>query len=279
MRFQTTVNDAASHESLVRWRELAAYRDFLVLLVWRELHLRYRHTAIGIGWSFLNPLLTMAVFVLIVPNLVSHNTLMASTGGVPYAVFVYCGMAPWACFSQAIIRCSTSLVDQNALIKNMYFPRSMLPLAKVIAALAELLIGLVVLFLLMAVLQVWPSRNLLLLPLFFVPLLVATLGCGLILSILQVRYRDVFFLVQFALQLGLLVTPVWFPLSALPERTRWLLALNPMTAVVQGFRWAVLGLEPPSLAILAVCLVMSAAVLGIGLAFFRARQSTVADHV
>lgn len=273
------VNDAVSGEPLVRWRELAAYHDFLLMLVWRELYLRYRHTAIGVGWSFLHPLLTMAVFVLIVPSLVSHEKLMASTGGIPYPVFVYCGMAPWACFAHALTRCNTTLVDQHALIKNMYFPLLVLPLAKVLAALAELMIGLVVLFIMMAVLGVRPSVNLLFLPALLAPLLLVAFGGGLILSTLQVRYRDIFYLVQFGLQMGLLVTPVWFPLSAMPERTRWLLALNPMAGIVQGFRWAVLGLEPPAPGVMAVSVVASLVLLIAGLVVFRARQATVADYV
>jgi len=279
LKHRVTINDATSRDPLLRWRELREYKDFLALLVWRELHLRYRHTLIGVGWSFLNPLLTMAVFVLIVPNLVSHEMLKASTGGVPYSIFVYCGMAPWACFSHTLTRCNTSFVDQWALLKNMYFPRFALPFAKVLAALAELLISLVVLFLLMAAQRVWPSHNLFLLPLFLLPLTVASTGIGLFLAILQVRYRDIYFILQFCLQLGLLVTPIWFPTNALPPHLRWILALNPMTGVVEGFRWAVLGTGPPSIDVVAVSTLTGVILLLIGLKVFQSRQETVADYV
>jgi lipopolysaccharide transport system permease protein len=279
MSERISVNDAGIRSPMLRWSELVAYRDFLSMLVWRELHLRYRHTLIGAGWSFLNPFLTMLVFSLIVPNLVSRQTLAASTGGVPYAAYVYCGMAPWACFSHALTRCNMSLVDQSALLRNMYFPRLALPLSCVLAALTELLISLAALAVLMAVLRVPPSRNMALLPLFFVPLIVASLGAGLILAMVQVRYRDVFFLMQFGIQLGLLVTPVWFPLSALHGPARWVVALNPMTAVVQGFRWAVFGIDAPSPDVVAISGITTAALLWVGLQYFRARQETVADHV
>jgi len=273
------VNDAAARTPLVRWRELVEYRDFLSLLIWREIHLRYRHTFVGIGWSFLNPLVTMAVFGLVVPSLVSHKTLSAYTGGVPYPIYVFCGIVPWTCFAHALTRANTSLVDQGALLKNTYFPRAMLPLSKVLAALVESLIALVALFLIMVVLRVPPSWHICLLPLFFFPLIAAALGAGLFLSVAQVRYRDVFFLTQFAIQLGLLVTPVWFPLKALPEPVRWAMALNPMTAVVQGFRWSVLGVDAPSPEVIAVSCATAAVWVVFGLHFFRRRQEMVADYV
>jgi lipopolysaccharide transport system permease protein len=274
-----TVNDATARAPLARWREFVEYRDFLFLLVWREVYLRYRHTLVGIGWSFINPLVTMAVFGLIVPSLVSPKTLSTYTGGVPYAIYVFCGLVPWTCFAHALTRANTSLVDQGPLLKNMYFPRAMLPLSKVLAALAELGLALVALFLIMAVLRVAPSWNLFLLPLFFIPLIAAALGGGLFLSMAQVRYRDIFFLEQFAIQLGLLVTPVWFPLNALPGPVRWAIAFNPMTAVVQGFRWAVLGVDAPSPEVLAASCATAAIWLLAGLHFFRRRQEMVADHV
>ena len=279
MNGQVTINDAAIRSPLVRWSELVSYRDFVFLLVWREIHLRYRHTAIGIGWALLNPLLTMAVFGLIIPNLMDRQTLDRYTGGLPYPLYVYCGVIPWTTFSHSLTRCCTSLVDQGALLKNMYFPRLALPLSKVLAALVELLIALAALFVLMAILRVPPSRNIVFLPLFFVPLVVGSLGTGLLLSLLQVRYRDVFFVLQFGIQLGMLVTPVWFPLEALPPSVRWAVALNPMTAVVQGFRWALIGVTPPKPEVLASSALSCTVLLLAGLLFFRQRQETIADHV
>jgi lipopolysaccharide transport system permease protein len=274
-----SVNDAALTGPLVRWRELREYRDFLGLLVWREVYLRYRHTLVGIGWSFLNPLMTMAVFGLIVPNLMSHRTLAAYTHGVPYPLYVLCGLVPWNCFSHALTRSNTCFVDQSALLKNMYFPRVTLPLSKVLAACVDLLVTLLALFALMAVLRLPPSRNLVFLPLFLLPLLAVSLGGGLILSVLHLRYRDVFFLMQFFIQLGLLVTPIWYPLEALPESLRWAIACNPMTAVVQGFRWAALGAPPPSAGVLGISTGTAAVALLAGLHFFRKRQETAADYV
>jgi lipopolysaccharide transport system permease protein len=273
------INDAASRAPLVRWRELFEYRDFLFLLVWREIYLRYRHTLVGIGWSFINPLVTMAVFGLIVPRLISPATLARQTGGLPYPIFVFCGLVPWTGFTHALTRASTSLVDQGALLKNMYFPRPMLPLSKVLAALVELMIALAALFLIMLAMRVPPSWHVVLLPLFCIPMLAAAVGAGLILSMAQVPYRDVFFLSQFVLQLGLLATPVWYSLDVLSPLQRFIVALNPMTAVVQGFRWSVLGVDAPAPDVLALSIVTSAALLLCGLHYFRQRQGTVADHV
>jgi lipopolysaccharide transport system permease protein len=279
MNKQVTINDSASRRRLLPLKELVEYWDFISLLVWRDLHLRYRHTLIGFGWSFLTPLLTMAVFVLIVPNLMSHDRLNASTQGVPYSVFVYCGMAPWAFFTQALTRSNSCMVDQFALLKNMYFSRLALPLAKVLAALVEMFLGLLVLALLMAVERVWPSPNVIFLPLFLIPLVIVSTGLGLALAMLQVRYRDIYFLVQFVLQLGLLVTPVWYSMSTLPQHTRWLLALNPMAAVIEGFRWAVLGTTAPSFGMLALSVLVSLVALIGGVWIFQSREETVADYV
>lgn len=273
------VNDAGVEAPLLEWRELRDYRDLLALLVWREMHLRYRHTLIGVGWSFLNPLLTMAVFGLIVPNLVSRQQLAEYTRGVPYPLYVFCGLVPWNCFAHALTRATTCLVDQKALLKNVYFPRLALPLSKVIAACADLLIAFAALLALMAFARTAPSLNLVFLPLFLLPLLAAATGAGLILSVLQLRYRDVFFLMQFFMQMGLLVTPVWFPLEALPPALRWLVACNPMTGVVQGFRWAALKAPAPSVSVLAVSSAAAAVLLLAGLLFFRKRQETIADYV
>jgi lipopolysaccharide transport system permease protein len=279
MRSSPSVNDAAIRPPLVRWHEFLGYRDFFALLVWREIHLRYKHTLIGIGWALLNPLLTMAVFGLIVPNLMERQTLTALTGGVPYALYVYCGVVPWTCFANAVIRANTSLVDQGPLLKNMYFPRLALPLAKVLATHVELLIALTVLLFLVAAFGLLSPWRLLLLPAFVAPLLMAAAGAGLALAILQVRYRDVFFLSQFAVQLGLLVTPVWFPLGALPQSIRWVIALNPMTAVVEGFRWSLLGVDAPSAGVVALSALSSGSLLLIGLHLFRTRHETVSDYV
>jgi lipopolysaccharide transport system permease protein len=279
MTSQIFVNDATSREPLVPWRELFAYRSFLRLLVWRELHLRYRHTLIGVGWSFLNPLMTMGVFGLVVPSLVSRQTLAAYTHGIPYPLYVLCGLVPWTGFTHALTRANTSLLDQGALLKNMCFPRLVLPLSKALAACVELFITLLALLLLMALLRVPPSWTTVFLPFCIAPLLMVAVGAGLSLSVLQVRYRDVVFLMQFFIQLGLLITPVWFPLDALPAPLRWAVAVNPMTAVVLGFRWAVLGAAAPSFAIVAASSISALGILMGGLHFFRKRQDTVADYV
>ncbi len=279
MKLEICENDAALRAPLLDFAELTAYHDFLFLLVWREIHMRYRHTLIGLGWTFLNPLLTMVVFGLIVPNLVSRDTLAAQTQGVPYAVYVFCGLVPWTCFSHAVTRSNTCLVEQAPLLKNMYFPRLMLPLSRVLAALSELAIAFLALFVLMAVLRVPPSPHIVVLPFFLLVLMASSFGAGLILSMAQVRYRDVLFAAQYAMQLGLLVTPVWFSLNALPPTLRWVVGLNPMAAVVEGFRWAILGVDRPTAAVVATSAGVSLLLVWVGLWYFGRRHETVADYV
>jgi lipopolysaccharide transport system permease protein len=275
----TTVNDANITPPLIDARQLVEYRHFLALLVRREIQLRYRHTLVGVSWTVLNPLITMAVFGLIIPNLIAPSTLTTHTQGVPYPVYVYCGLVPWTCFAVALTRVNTSLLDQAPLLKNMYFPRLLLPIAKVLAVLSELLIACLALALLMALLRVAPSRHIIALPLFLLLLAIACLGGGLLLATAQVRYRDVLFLAQYSLQLGLMVTPVWFSLNVLPASLRWAVAVNPMAAVVQGFRWSVLGVDAPSVSVVLTSPITAIALLLLGLFYFSRRQETVADFV
>ncbi len=275
----SVVNDASSRPVLFSWSELHEYRDFLRLLIWRQLEHRYRQTLLGVGWVVINPLLTMSIFGVIVPYLVAPQRLAEQTGGVPYPLYVYAGLIPWTCFAHAVTRSNTSLMDHAPLLKSLYFPRVMLPLSQVLAALVELAIAGGALAIAMLILRVPPSPTIVLLPLFLILLAVASFGIGLLLGMAHVRYRDVLFVAQYGLQLGLLVTPVWFSLGALPESVRWLVALNPMAAVVQGFRWAVLGVDPPSMTVIAVSGGVAMALLGIGLRYFSRRQEIVADYV
>lgn len=279
MRLDICENNSQRPAPLVDFGELVAYRDFLFLLIWREIQSRYRHTLIGVGWTVVNPLLTMVVFGLIVPHLISKDALRAQTQGVPYAVYLYCGLVPWTCFSHAVTRANTCLIEQAPLLKNMYFPRLMLPLSRVVAALSEMTIAFAALFLLMAGWRVVPSPHIAALPFFLLLLIVFCFGLGLILAMAQVRYRDVLFAAQYALQLGLMVTPVWFSLNALPPSLRWVVGLNPMAAVVEGFRWALLGVDKPSLEVVVSSSCVSFILMITGVWYFGRRQETVTDYV
>ena len=279
MPLEICKNDSRPLAPLLDFKELVSYRDFLVMLTWREIQLRYRHTLMGVGWTFLNPLLTMLAFGLIVPHLVSKDSLAAQTEGVPYPIYLYCGLVPWTCFSHAVTRANTCLIEQSPLLKNMYFPRLMLPLPRVFAALSELMIAFIALFILMAVLRVAPSPHIAALPIFFLLLFISCFGLGLILAMTQVRYRDVLFAAQYALQIGLMVTPVWFSLNALPPSFRWVVGLNPMAGVVEGFRWALLAVDKPSVEVLVSSFAVSFVLLVAGLWYFGRRQETLADYV
>jgi lipopolysaccharide transport system permease protein len=258
---------------------LWSYRELLYFLVWRDIKVRYKQTALGVAWIVLQPLVTMVIFSLLFGGL-----LQVPSDGAPYPVFAYAGLLPWNYFAGALTRASQSLVGSAHLITKVYFPRMLIPLSGVTAGLVDFGVALVVLIGLMAYYRLAPTAAIaLILPLLLLALITA-LGFGLWLGALNVRYRDVNYLVPFLVQTWMYVTPVIYPATIIPERFRWLLALNPMSGVVQGFRQALLGpyLEqaPPWNPLhFWLSVVVALLVLVSGAYFFRATERTFADIV
>lgn len=256
-------------------RELWAYRELLYFLAWRDVKIRYRQTLLGVAWVVLQPLITVLVFALLFGRL-----LRVPSEGAPYPVFALAALLPWSYFSAAVGRSSTSLVSSAHLITKVYFPRLLVPLSTVLAGLVDLLVSVVVLFAFMLQYDVTPSLRLLTLPVLVLWVTVVALAFGSWLAALNVRYRDVQHVVPVMLQVWMYVTPVIYPTSLVPERFRGLLALNPLTSVVESFRWAVLGVGgEAALASWWTSLPIVAAVLVGGVAFFRATERTFADVV
>lgn len=255
-------------------RELWHFRELLGVLVWRDVAVRYKQTAIGVGWAILVPFVTMVVFTLVFGKFANFPS-----KGVPYPIFTYSALLPWTYFASAVALASSSLVSNKALVTKVYFPRVLLPLAGVSVPAFDFLFASIVLLGMMVWFDVWPSLALLLSPLFLAMAALTALGTGLFLSAVNVRYRDVPYAVPFLIQIWLYVSGVVYAISALPERWQWVLALNPMTAAINGFQWGVLGSAPPSLGKTSVSVASMVFLLLIGLWYFRRSEPRFADAI
>lgn len=219
-------------------RDLWNYRELLYFLTWRDVKVRYKQTVLGVAWAIIQPLFTMLIFTLFFGKLAGIE---AQTGGIPYPIFAYAGLLPWMFFSNALTTSGNSLVGSAHLITKVYFPRMMIPGAAVAAGLVDFAIAFVILVILMFYYGVAPAWTALMLPVLVMLTVVLALGMGMWLSALNVKYRDVRFALPFLLQLWMFVSPVIYPSSFLPQKYRWLLMLNPVTGIIEGYRSALFG--------------------------------------
>ena len=219
------------------WKDLWRYRELFGILAWRDITVRYKQTFIGVAWALIRPFLTMVVFTVIFGRLANLPT----EGDAPYAVMVFAGMLPWQFFSTALSSCSDSLISNSNLLTKVYFPRLIVPAAAVITSFVDFLISFVILAGLMLWYQWWPTWRLLTLPLWVAVTFAASMGVGLWLASLNVRYRDFRYVVPFLVQFGLYVSPVGFSSAIVPAKWQLVYALNPMVGVIEGFRWAIIG--------------------------------------
>jgi lipopolysaccharide transport system permease protein len=258
----------------LRLRDLWDYRELLYFLVWRDIKVRYKQTALGAAWAILQPVLTMAVFSIFFGRLAK-----VPSGGVPYPVFVYAALLPWQLFAFTLTESSNSLVVNQHLITKVYFPRLAVPIAAVLGGLVDFGISFCVLLLLLFYYGIAPAFTVLALPLFVALAIATALGAGLWLSALNVQYRDVRYTIPFLTQFWLFATPVAYPSSLVPERWRVLYGLNPMAGVVEAFRWALLGKSAGPGPLLAVSVAVVTVMLVGGLFYFRRMEKTFADVV
>jgi lipopolysaccharide transport system permease protein len=256
----------------LRLGELWKYRELLYFLVWRDIKVRYKQTALGAAWAVLQPLLTMIVLTVFFGRLAK-----IPSNGVPYPLFAYTALLPWQLFAFALTESANSLVGNQSLITKVYFPRLIVPLASVLAGLVDFGISFVVLLILMSYYRIVPTATIVVLPLFIILAVATALSVGLWLSALNVQFRDVRYTIPFLTQFWLFATPVAYPSSLVPERWRVWYGLNPMTGVVEGFRWALLGkARSPGTSLWVSVLVVVLLLVG-GLAYFRRMESTFAD--
>jgi lipopolysaccharide transport system permease protein len=250
------------------------HRELVFFMAWRDIQLRYRQTLLGIGWAVLQPLSTTLVFAVFFGRLGK-----IPSDGIPYPVFALAGLIPWQLFAYALLQSSVSLVENQNILRKVYFPRIIVPIASVGAGILDFLVGLLILFVAMAWYQIGLSWRLLALPPLVALALVTALGVGLWLATLNVRYRDIRHTVPFLSQLWLFATPVAYPASIVPERWRPVLGLNPMAGVVEGFRWALLGAGQVSVGLLATSAGVAVALLVSGLLYFRRMERGFADVI
>jgi lipopolysaccharide transport system permease protein len=256
-------------------REIWAHRELLYFLMWRDVKVRYKQTALGVAWVGLQPLIMMLIFTLFFGNFAN----IRSDDGTPYPLFAYAGLLPWTFFSSAVNLSGNSLVNSANLVTKVYFPRLVLPFAAVGAVLLDLAISSCVLAALMAYWRVGISLNLLMLPALVLLLVALALGAGTLMAALNVKYRDIRIALPFALQIWLFASPIIYPTGMVPERWRWLLALNPMTGLIEGFRAALYGRKGFDWPSLAVSLVVALALLALAVFTFKRMEKGFADIV
>jgi lipopolysaccharide transport system permease protein len=223
------------------WADLWRYRELFVILAWRDIAVRYKQTIIGVAWAVLRPFLTMVVFTVIFGRVAK----LPSDGKAPYALLVFAGMLPWTLFSTALSEASNSLIGNANLISKVYFPRLIVPTAAVVTAFVEFLISFVILLGLLAYYQFVPGWNMFLLPLFVMLAMLVSLGPGLWITALNVKYRDFRYVIPFIVQFGLYISPVGFSSQVISAQWRLLYHLNPIVGVIDGFRWCILGGDSP----------------------------------
>jgi lipopolysaccharide transport system permease protein len=260
--------------SLPDLRELWEYRELLYFLVWRDVKVRYKQTALGASWAIIQPFFTMVVFSLFFGRLAG-----VPSDGLPYPIFSFAALVPWTFFAHGLSQSANSLVASQNLIKKVYFPRLAIPTATVLSGIVDFVIAFAVLLGMMAFYGIVPTAQVVWIPALLLLALVTSLGVGLWFAALNVQYRDVAYVVPFTVQLWLFATPIAYPSSLLPEPWRTLYGLNPMAGVVEGFRWALLGTETAPGPMLAVSTVAAVAILIGGAFYFRRMERSFADVV
>lgn len=255
-------------------REIWQYRELLYFLAWRDVRVRYKQTVIGAAWAILQPFMTMVVFSVIFGILME-----IPTNGVPYPVFSYVALLPWTFFASALTRSGNSLIYDANLISKVYFPRLIIPIAAVISMLIDFVIAFVILIAMMLFYGIVPSMLIFSLPVFALLAFITALGLGLWLSALNVKYRDIAYVIPFLVQFWLFITPVLYPITIIPKNWQFIYSLNPMVGVIEGFRWALLGQQNIPFILLLLSSLVVLAVFISGLFYFRRMEYEFADVV
>jgi lipopolysaccharide transport system permease protein len=270
----TVLKIRASQRLHLNLKDLWEYRELLYFLVWRDIKVRYKQTALGAAWALLQPLLTMLVFTVFFGRLAK-----IPSDGIPYPVFSYTALLPWQLFAFALNESSNSLVTNKNLLTKVYFPRLIVPMASVFAGLVDFALAFVLLLGLMVIYHVTPTMAIAWLPVFLLLTVATALSVGLWLSALNVKFRDVRYLIPFLTQFWMFATPVAYPSSLVPEPWREWYGLNPMAGVVEGFRWALLGKAGNPGLLVWVSIAAVVLLLTGGLYYFRRTEATFADIV
>ena len=256
------------------WRDLWRYRELFYILAWRDFKVRYKQTVIGVAWSVLRPLLTMIVIVVVFSKLAK----LPSEGNAPYAIMSLAGLLPWQFFSNALTESSNSLISNTNLFTKVYFPRLLIPASSIVLGFVDFLITFAMLLLIMIPYHFVPSINMIFLPFFFILTFLASFGVGLLMSTLNLKYRDFRFIVPFIVQFGMYISPVAFSSSIVPQKYQLLYSLNPMVGVIDGFRWCIIGEVPLNISSLVISTVVIIGFTILGIRYFRKTEKMLADY-
>ncbi len=272
---QTEIIIEAGRTEAQYWRDLYRYRELFYFLSWRDILVRYKQTVIGIAWAVIRPFLTMVVFTIVFGKLAK-----LPSEGAPYPILVFSAVLPWQFFANALSETSNSLIGNANLISKIYFPRLIIPASSVITSFVDFLISAIILVALIIWYQFVPGWRVVTLPFFVMIAFAASMGCGLWLAALNVKYRDFRYIIPFIVQFGLFISPVGFSSSIVPGRWRLLYSINPMVGVIDGFRWAIIGGEtliywPGFLLSLSLVIIL----LITGIRYFRKTEKTFADII
>ncbi|HRN70066.1 MAG TPA: ABC transporter permease [Niabella sp.] len=257
------------------WTDLWRYRELFYILSWRDLKVRYKQTIIGVAWSVIKPVLTIIIFTFIFNKIAGFDS-----GRMPYTVFVLAGLLPWQFFSNAFVESSNSLIGNEKLISKIYFPRLIIPVSSIITSIVDFLLSFVILLALFVFYQFLPSWKIILVPIFFLISFLFSIGTGLWVAALNVKYRDFRYITPFIVQFGLYISPVGFGLNMIPEKYHLLYSLNPMVGVIDGFRWCISGdrslIYFPSIFLSVFITILF---LWIGVSQFRKMEKSFADII
>lgn len=258
------------------WRDIWRYRELFAILAWRDVSVRYKQTVIGVAWAIVRPFLTMVIFTVVFGRLAK----LPSAGSAPYPIMVFAGMLPWFLFSTILSEASNSLVMNTNLVGKVYFPRIIIPSATVAVALVDFSINLVMLAGLMAWYGFWPTWRVMFLPLFAAYATLASLGPSLLMTALNVKYRDFRYIIPFIVQFGLYISPVGFSSAVVPEKWRFWYYLNPVVGPIDGFRWCILGPGVPfNFSELIYSALITGLFLWLGVGYFRVTERGFADVI
>ena len=258
------------------WQDLWHFRELFLILSWRDISVRYKQTIIGILWAFLRPVLTMVVFTVVFGKIAK----LPSEGAAPYAIMVYAAMLPWQFFATAVSASSSSLVGNSQLISKVYFPRMIIPSSSIITGFVDFVISFAILIGLMFFYRFYPTINMLMLPLFLLVTMFTALGISLFITSLNVKFRDFRYVIPFIIQFGLIISPVGFSSSVIPDQYRLWYSLNPMVGVIDSFRWAILGGDSqPYWPGFVLSLGVMVFFLWLGIRTFRKMEKTFADMI
>lgn len=273
MSTQRTIITAKGRRGL-GLKELFRYKDLFFILAYRDFRVRYAQTALGLIWAILQPIATVAIFSIVFGRLLSVQI----PDGMTYRVYALSGMVGWTYFAFVLTQSGQSLISSQDMIKKIYFPRIIIPVSKAVVGFVDLFITMLLLIALMLFDGVTPSWNIVWLPAFILVIIITSLGVGIWMSALTIRFRDFQHIVPFMVQIGLYATPVAYPASMIAEKYHWLYYMNPMAGVVEGFRWCILGTDPPT-SIAYLSFGMAALIFVTGVFYFKRMEKIMADLV